>query len=175
MSDIGNKTNEVSLFSSLYSGSASLGLFMAEIGLIVGLVLSVMLLLVGLHKLMYEDGMYLEVVGKVIKNLVKDNDGSDSGPYYVYNVTYNVGNTRYNKQLFTKPQSAKQYMNNGEPISLWIDKYDHNNVTLAGYNGFTFISLALLVVGISYFNYYLTRRFKFYAAGKGVSTIFNLF
>ena len=168
-----SETENKGILSSLYTGSADLGVFMADLGMVVGLILGVMILLVGFNKTLYEDDLYLNVMGRVKKILYKDNDGMESEPYYVYNVMYNVGDTTYNERI-NQTHIIKQYMNN-EPISLWVDKNDHNNVSLVRYNGPTLMSLALIIVSMAYVNYYLTHRFKFYAAGKGTSTVFNMF
>lgn len=180
MSETGTnvKSNEDGgMFSSLYSGSADLGVFMADLGMIVGLILGVILLLMGSNRIMFEDNLHLEVVGKVVKSSCQASNinlGRNSATTYKCNVivTYKVGETVYNRPLFVN--SAEQYVDN-EPITLWVDKSDFTNVSVSGYNGPTLMSLALLIVGVAYFNYYLTHRFKFYAAGRGTSAVFNMF
>jgi sterol desaturase/sphingolipid hydroxylase (fatty acid hydroxylase superfamily) len=43
------------------------------------------------------------------------------------------------------------------------------------YKGATFILIGLLMIGFGFFVDYLSHRYKFFAAGEGVGTIFRLF
>jgi hypothetical protein len=168
--------------SGTYKGTVGIGQFRASLSLIIAIVLAVLMVLSGTYMVFNnDDELYLTVTGKVMKakclsNTTRDAKGNTSTSYKC-NITvgYEIDGKKYSKQIFVR--SNEDYLQ-GEPISLWVKKDDHNDVREAGWPGnlvgTCLIFGALLVFALAYLQYYLTYRYEVFAAAQGVGTVVDI-
>ena len=90
-------------------------------------------------------------------------------------VKYTYQEKEYNKQIFVQDGSTK-YIEN-QPIKIKVLKKDPSVVAIDSLSGlivgFIFLGVSALVFGGSYLNYYMTSKYKTYAAAKGLDTVSN--
>jgi hypothetical protein len=168
--------------SGTYKGTVGIGQFRASLTLIVAIVLGIIMILCGTYMIFYnDDELYLTVSGRVMKAdcvtaKTRDSKGNESTAYKC-NVTvgYEVDGKKYSKQLFIR--SSEDYLN-GEPISLWVRKDNHESVSQSGWPG-NLVGSGLLcgavaVFGLAYLQYYLTYRYEVFAAAQGIGTVVDI-
>jgi len=170
--------------NSLYNSASGVGEFKADLVLFIGLIFSILLFVVGIYMILYDDDdKYLRIKGVVVQpncttsSSTIDNQGKTIINYKCnMSINYTINNKSYSKTIFTS--GATSYVKD-EPIDLMVLKSDYTNVQIAQMSGHTigniFILLAMLLSGASYLNYYLTHNYKIFAAAQGISTITGLF
>ncbi len=179
-----SKTPVTDWGNHVYSGLGDVGVFKANLGIIIGIILGIILIVVGIYMVANDrEGDYLRVRGTVTQpNCVKSSTTYDDKGHPIDNykcnivVTYMIDTKVYSKTMFVTGSS--NYIKD-EPIDLMVDKKDYMNVQLAfmsGSNiGSILMTIALVVVGIAYLNYYLTHNYRIFASAQGANTIVSLF
>lgn len=176
-------TDGSTFLSGLYSGSVSLGMFRATLSLVAAIVIGVLIVMVSMYCIFYnDDDRYINVTGKVMK--------AECEPITTYDekgrpitrhkcnivVGYKINDREYSNSIFTT--STEKYLVN-EPIALWVDAVDHDDVQLAGIKsshiGSALSCFAVMIVLAAYLNYYMTNRFEIYASAQGASTVVDVF
>jgi hypothetical protein len=170
--------------NSLYDGASGVGVFKAELMMVVAIIVAALLVVMGLIMIMYnDDDKYLRIKGQVVQpncvlsGMTKDTTGNPTNNYKCnMSVKYIVNGKEYNKTIFVS--GSANYIPN-EPVDLVVLRSDFNNVQIAQMNmgtaGTLMISGAFAIVAAAYINYYLTHNYKVYAATQGVSTLTGLF
>lgn len=170
--------------NTLYDGASGVGVFKADLTMVIGAIIASVLIVIGIYMVMNDDDSnYLRIQGKVLQpNCVKTSTSYDdkgrSTEHYKCNVviTYMIDGKVYSKTMYTTGTNA--YIKD-EPIDLMVLKKDYTNVQFAYMDrssiGFIMMLLALGVVGITYLNYYVTHNYKVFAATQGVNTLVGLF
>lgn len=166
-----------------YSGLSSIGSFKANLSLICVGVISVVLIISGIYLISTnDDNKYVNVNGIVTEpgctktDTIRDKDGNVTNMYKCnLEIKYNYNNADVTKTIFTTRNT--QYVKN-EPIELMIDKNDPNNVQIATLKksilGSILLAIAVVISGCAYLNYYMTNKYKIYAAAQGTSTVFDI-
>lgn len=170
--------------NTVYDGLSGVGEFKADLGLFIGLILGLVFTVVGIYLILTDDSNnYLNIQGKVVEpNCVRSSVTYDSSGHPIESykcivvVGYKIDGKVYSKRMYLN--GSNNYIKD-EPISLIVPKNDYNDVRIATIDntslGTIMICVALMVVGIAYINYYLTHRYRVFAASQGASTVFGLF
>lgn len=172
----GNGRDTNSVLSEVYDGAATFGQFMALLALIVGSIVSSILLLVSLY-LLTRTSNYKSTSATVVSVTSCSNVSSSSS--YENNkeliqcqvaFKYTVDSKEYTNTITTGPQNV------GSTVTLRYDVKNPNNVTnnliSKGILGWILFGFAILIIAGVSLNYYIAQRFKFAAAGNGVTNIF---
>ena len=172
----GNGRDTNSVLSEVYDGAATFGQFMALLALIVGSIVSSILLLVSLY-LLTRTSNYKSTSATVVSVTSCSNVSSSSS--YENNkelvqcqvaFKYTVDSKEYTNTITTGPQNV------GSTVTLRYDVKNPNNVTnnliSKGILGWILFGFAILIIAGVSLNYYIAQRFKFAAAGNGVTSIF---
>lgn len=170
--------------NTLYDGASGVGVFKADLAMIIGVIVAAVLIVIGFYMMMYnDDSKYLRISGKVLQpNCVKSSITYDDKGRPIDNykcnvvVNYMIGGKVYSKKMYVSGTTT--YIKD-EPIDLMVMKNDFTNVQFAYIDrstmGCIIMLVALGVVGITYLNYYLTHNYKVFAATQGVNTLVGLF
>lgn len=166
------------LGSDVYKGAAQVGRIYTTIGLIVGIIVFCVLIGGGIYfvvkKPIYTDTVY----GKI--NTVDCQHHQDEKNNIRYtctlNVSYIVNDAVHTRNFkvdsdtdYKGQQRIEVFYNPLHPDDAIIQK--DNSKMMGG----IMIGLAILVLLISYFSFYMSRRYQFYAAGRGVGAIVDMF
>ena len=176
-----SERSTTSLGSELYDGISSFGSFYARLGLGVGSVIGVVLLLMGIYFILFNsDSQYANVDGVVLQSQCKAELGMNNRPHLLtYNcnvlVGYEIGGVKYTNPIYVN--GSTRYVEN-QPILLSVSKLNPNEVKLRGMPestvGSILFGVALLLMGLCYFNFYMSNRFKPYAAAQGLGTLWKV-
>jgi hypothetical protein len=170
--------------NEIYSGLGGIGGFKAELYLIIAIIAAIILIVVSIYFIATDDeNKYLRIEGNVLTpSCVKasttyDERGRPTDTYKCHiDVSYQINDKLYTKKIYVVGSS--NYIA-GEPISLMIDKNNNEDARIAIMSkstiGSIMFGIALLAVGLAYLNYYITRKFRVFAAAQGTSTIVDLF
>jgi hypothetical protein len=170
--------------NELYSGLGGLGIFKADLIVLISIAVIVVLVLVGFGTIATDDSNKYENVQGIIvdPNCEKTSVSYDNKGYPIDNykchimVTYQFAGKVYTNKIYQ--EGTSKYIKN-EPVELLVTKNDPNTVQFATMNkttkGCLFLSAAVLVGLLAYINYYLTYKYKVFAAAQGASSVFGLF
>jgi hypothetical protein len=161
--------------SEVYEDTSSLGRFMGLIGLIIAIIVAVILFICAINYKNTPDNPYTTatILSATCTNLIFENKVEYS---CILNLKYTVNGREYKNYITT--QSNVYYQVNSS-IDINYDLNNPNNITIKSFNNSTmsYISCgigAIIIIGAA-INYYLTSKYKFYAAGTGVATTLDLF
>ncbi len=165
-----------SIANDIYGDAAEWGMIKTYIGATVMVLVAISLFILGVY-LVIKSSKTNTVVATVIDsvdcintitNVMEDNV---SRPVNVTKclttIKYKVNNIEYTKKIST-PQYRK-----GDTINVYYEN-DPNTIiltTTSSGTGFIFICLCLCLISSALLSIYLTKRFKFLAAGSAVSGI----
>jgi hypothetical protein len=171
----GNGRDTNSVLSEVYDGAATFGQFMALLALIVGSIVSSILLLVSLY-LLTRTSNYKSTSATVVSVTSCSNVSSSSYEKNQESIQcqvafkYTVDSKEYTNTITTGPQNV------GSTVTLRYDVKNPNNVTnnliSKDILGWILFGFAILIIAGVSLNYYIAQRFKFAAAGNGVTSLF---
>lgn len=156
----------------IYGGAAELGQFRASVGLWIGTIVGLILVAFGIYELVIKkrnvkvSATVLDVVNNKCQLTQIGNNVSvrcDLMIKYEYNgVTYKPA----------KPiQTNDNYHVINDIIDIYIDPKDPTKITLLSdtFIGSVALIMGAVIIGVSVLSWWLTRRYKFFAAAQGVS------
>lgn len=163
---------------NIYEDLNSMGIFVADLSLVITIIIGVMLLICGLYFICTDDeSQFIRIKGNVVESMCEINTKNRYKYKCTLTVSYQIDGKKYEKKL--EPYDTMEKYVKNESIDLIAIKCDHNIVKIAFKKmskvGLTLILTAFICVGISYLNFYLSHNFKIYSAAQGVFVIFNLF
>lgn len=168
-----------SFADNIYSDAASLGRLKAFVGLIIGCIISFILFLVGLFKIFSTNKHTMAVKATITKIIQCQSLDSKQMSYEcMIDLSYNVNDTPYNISTFsTTGPSEKQV---GQILTVYYDPSNPSSVSSHSKHddqvlGWSMIGFSLLVVGMAYLFWWLSNRYKFFAAAEGAQTVSQLF
>jgi hypothetical protein len=167
-------SQEVGIGNQLYDGAAEVGRFKTFIGLIIGSVIAVGLCLFGFYRL-GNSKTYVTLNGKINKvNYCKTDPqtGNNTTPVTTCEllVDYTYNNTPYQSVMKTTDMTHVA----GETITIYIEPSAPGTaLSDTEWSGWIFIILGIIIVGIAYLHYWLTNRYKFFAAAEGAGLAVN--
>jgi hypothetical protein len=164
--------------NTYYRELNDVGKFKANFGLVIGLILGFVFIVIGIYMMIHDDSdKYLRIKGVIIEtNCIKssttfDSDGYSINKYKCNIVTvYKIDGNVYAKKMYIV--GSNNYSEN-EPIDLMVLKKDYGNVQIATIDGTTtgciFVAIALLIMGLTYLNYYFTYKYIVFVASQETS------
>lgn len=169
MSSIGN---------TIYEDAASVGRFRTLIGFIIASVIGLILFIFGVYRMMY--GKKYEEVSAVITKVGSCQTSTttstnsqhatttSSSTTCLLDVKYTFNKIEYTATALTMTQDMNNLFAVGHSVSIYIDptspEVAHASPEISGS---VFIIIGLIVVGIGYLSYWLSNRYKFFAAAEG--------
>ncbi len=161
--------------SEVYEDTSSLGKFMGLIGLIIAIVVAVILFICAINYRNTPDNpsTTATVLSATCTNLVIENKVEYS---CILNIKYTINGIDYTNYITTQ---SNTYYHVNSVIDINYDVNNPNNITIKSFDNATmsYISCgvgAIIIISAA-IHYYLTSKYKFYAAGTGVATTFDLF
>lgn len=158
---IANKADDVSILD-----------FWKDIGMITGIIFSLIMIICGIYYIMYDDNNnnYIIIKGKVIKNnCIKSKPFSNNIIYNRHHcsfvVGYKINGKTYTKELSRYRSSKLPYVT-GRIIDLMVLKNNYDDVDIAKNDdsliGTFFMCCAILIMMICYFNYFVKHKITLY-------------
>lgn len=174
---------ENSFANELYEKSAELGTWKNKIFFWIAVVVAICLLISGIKLFFTDQSNLIDVIGKVQKinnsfiETIREKDNIRKIYKYNVEVSYKVQGETQERTATINIESMSPYAVNSA-IELTYDKNIPEVVTIKVTRNKT-LALILSVIGtiillITGLNYWLSRRFKLYAAAEGVGTIANI-
>lgn len=167
--------------NTIFSDVGSVGKVFAKIGLFVVVIISVFMIVIGITQIVKnDDNKYTDTRGKIINTdcIKNPNNPNNTAETFKCSITveYTINDETYKKDLFVNGNN--KYIVN-EPIDLKVEKSNYNNAELAtmkkSTSGWILIIIAVVLFGFAYLNYYLTHKYRTFAAVHGVSSMVNMF
>jgi hypothetical protein len=168
----------MSVADTIYNDAASLGRLRAFIGLIAGAVIAIILFFIGISKINTKNPHTQEVQATVTQLTGCATTNPKNSSYQcTIAVKYNVNGIEYNAPSFALTSEGMPYVNQmitayydpSNPSSLSAESADGDRTT-----GKIMIGASFFVVGVSYFIWWLSKRYQFFAAAEGVGTAGSL-
>jgi hypothetical protein len=173
--------SQPSLGDELYSGAASFGQIKALIGAIIGTIIGIIMIGFGISLSLKKQPSFESVNATILNvncNTVRNtqNGQNSTTQNCNINVSYNYNGKNQNKyiqytgnQVYVVNQQITVYVNKDNDSEIYLDI--PNSRTL----GLLLLFIGLLILIGSWFVYWLSNRYKFFAAAQGVSGAYNLF
>jgi hypothetical protein len=165
----------VDLASEIYEDTSSLGRVISLISLIVGIIIAIILFICAFSFQKTPDKPFTTatILSSTCTSVINNNNTEYS---CILNLKYTIDNVEYTNYITTQ---SNIYYNKNASIDITYEVGYPNKIYIKSLDNTT-ISYISCVVGIviilaSSINYYLTSRYKFYAAGTGVASTVNLF
>lgn len=175
------------LGTQIYEGSAEFGVFKTQIVYYIAIGIAIILLLIGIKlytsdqsNLIDTSATVLEVLDKQTHTRTDPKTKAISNTYiYSLNIKF-IADKSLNNPTVTKiiTYTSQIPIVAGQNISVTYNKSNPNEVTepiLRNRKIALILSgISIIVIAVAAFNYWLTRKSKFYAAAQGVGTLANI-
>jgi hypothetical protein len=171
-------SSQSGLGDEIYSGAASFGEIKTLIGAVIGTIISVIMIGFGISLCLKKQPTYDSVdatIQKVTCDTVQDGQNKTTRNCNI-NVSYTYNGKNQNKfiqytgnQVYTETQQVTVYINRDDDSQIYLSKPNLRTV------GFVLLFIGLFILGVSWFVYWLSKRYKFFAAAEGVSGAYSLF
>lgn len=160
----------------LYDAARSLGVFKAYLGLIITGIIGFILLIISVSLLFRDDSHLVDTRATITRSDCERKNIENNVTYDCdLDVNYNVENDTYTGRIM---QTSNIPLNVNNKIFVTYDKNEPSNVTPKQLRSKTtaliLFIIALILVGFSGFNYFMSTRFSLYAAAQGTATTANI-
>lgn len=171
-------SSSASTGSEIYSGAASFGIAWALIGAIFATIFGVILFAVGIYFVVHKSDrtafpatvLYINGPGGPVCQKTQDNP-------IQYSCTITIKYSGWANPIDINYTGSQVYYV-GEKITVYAKKGNPSDVTLnkpiPNWVGWLMMAGALLMIGISWFWYWASRKWKFVAAAEGVGGALNI-
>jgi len=165
MSDLGNE---------IYSGASDVGQIKTSIGLVLGIIFLIICLIVGIYLIFFDKNKHTQNVIATITDLSCLNNNNNVN--CTLNVSYTFNNKSYNEIITT---TGTNYVKN-QSITLYIDPSNPSDISEKSLatdktTGGIFIFVGIFIFFATLLSWWLSRKYKFFAAAEGVSLGLNMF
>jgi len=166
MSDLGNE---------IYSGASDVGQIKTSIGLVLGVICLIICLIVGIYLIFFDKNKHTQNVIATITDLSCLNNNNNN-VNCTLNVSYTFNNKSYNEIITT---TGTTYVKN-QPITLYIDPSNPSDISEKSLatdktTGGIVIFVGIFIFFATLLSWWLSRKYKFFAAAEGVSLGLNMF
>jgi hypothetical protein len=165
----------VDLASEIYEDTSSLGRVISLISLIVGIIIAIILFIFafGYQSTPDKPSTKATILSSSCATIINNNNTEYS---CILNLKYTIDNKEFTNYITTQ---SNIYYNQNAQIDISYELDNPNKIYIKSLDNMT-ISLISCGIGVviilaSAINYYLTYRYKFYAAGQGVASTVRLF
>lgn len=160
----------------IYSGIAEFGKIKAGMSLVFSVIFGIILLGVGIYLLRKKDIYTKESVGRIIKAACSTVSGQSTTQYNCnLTIEFTVGTTTYTVDNLTIT-SGKQYIP-GNSITVYYNPENPNEASLSKWSkwwGYGLIIGGFFVILYGAINFWLTTKYKGYAAFEGASNVLGV-
>lgn len=159
--------------NEIYNESANLEIAKSKIMLVISSIIFFILFVVGIYFL-FKKSNYNQTMGKVLSIQSCNSPAPKQSSKCSLVVSYNINNNSYsnNVELNLSPKV-------GDMVSIEYDISNPNSIRKPEikpiYLGLILITIAFFVLGVSYYNYYMSSKSKLYAATTGFADASKLF
>jgi TM2 domain-containing membrane protein YozV len=176
-------TSSPSLGNEIYSGAAELGKFKTTIGLFFGIFFGIVLLIIGIVLLKNSDqNKHTQQVSANIVKLISCNPYSNNNQLNYscnFNISYEFNNKAYLPPNTIYVNTTRTY-NVGDSIDIYIDPnnpsdYSQESKKQDIFVGYFIIGISLIVSIGSIVSWWLSQKYKLFAAYEGASVGLQLF
>lgn len=168
-----------------YSGAADFGRFSAAVGFVFGTIISIFLLVVGIALLAQHVEPTQSIKGVVVDDVKNkcdlSHDESTKTNYYNCDVLveYKFPDGKILRRRFIVTNQISALVT-GQMINLYYKQSNPDSISSNSQINTHIVGAILLVVGLfvfalSWFHFYVTRKYKFAAAGSGVAQVAGYF
>jgi len=166
MSDLGNE---------IYSGASDVGQITTSIRLVFGIICLIICLIIGIYLIFFDKNKHTQNVIATITDLSCININNNN-VNCTLNVSYTFNNISYNEIVTTE---GTTYVKN-QPITLYIDPSNPSDISPKSLatdktTGGIFIFIGIFIFFATLLSWWLSRKYKFFAAAEGVSLGLNMF
>jgi len=171
-----------SLGQSIYNDSASFGRITSYISLYIGGFIAILLIALGIYLLVKKPAPS-KLSAKGIISDVSCTLNTSKSPQQ-YNCNMKITYTPQNQKPILVNLSTTGTTNyvNGQTVDVYYSLDDTQSVSLTSSNtlsprwiGAICIVIAVLLIAFGYYQYWITKNYKFAAAGTGVADVYNMF
>ena len=163
--------------NEIYNGSAELGKFTSLMYLIGAIIVGVILVICAIMNFTAAPYQTTNATVTAIGTIgnTTNNTNTGIGQQANISVSYNVANKNYNSSLptngktYTLGQTITIQYSPSNPTQILNVGSSSNNTTM----GIISLVIPVILVGATYFNYYVTSHNKMYASAEGVRTFMN--
>ena len=169
-------SNLSSFGSDLYDGAASLGKMESYVHLVIGGILSIILIIIGIHLLFVNQNNLVNSTAIVGSAQCVPNVGQNGTTYSCnLQVHYVVNGKPYTNQISS--DSATSYVA-GDSVAITYNSSNPSNVTTQQIKdstwGYILLGIGIVIGLCVYYNYYMTTHSKVYAAAEGAEESIGL-
>ena len=173
-----NQDSKPGLGDEIYSGAAEVGQIKTTIGLIIGSIVGVVFIAVGIYLEFFNKNKHTK---DILATITDANCTSVATRNSVYihcslNIKYTVNDKEYKGSVNTNDTTHIK----DSTIKVYIDPVNPSDVSMQSLSGDKTIGLFVIIfglfaIGVSVFSWWLSRKYKFFAAAEGVSMGVNMF
>jgi hypothetical protein len=158
---------------SMYKGTAELGRFQAKLGWYIGLCIGIIMVIVGIYLLTLDQSNLIDSTALVTKsNCTSYVDNKQTRYNCVTDIKYTVEGKQYEKTLQLSNESMPPVV--GQNFGITFDKANPAAATASqirsSYMGLILIGVAVCIIAVTYYSYYLTSHYEVAAAAQGTGT-----
>ena len=162
------------LGNEIYSGASEVGQIKTTIGLVFGIICLVICLIIGIYLIFFDKNKHTKDVTATITDASCSNNNNNVN--CTLNVTYIFNNTSYSNIINT---TDKNYIKN-QTITLYIDPSNPADISTQSLandktTGIIAIIIGFVIFGGTLLSWWLSRKYKFFAAAEGVSLGVDMF
>jgi hypothetical protein len=174
-----SQSSQPGFADNIYSDAASLGRLKAFVGLIIGCIIAFIIFVVGLFKIFSTNKHTMDVKATITKIIQCQSLESKPVSYEcMIDLSYTVNDVPYNISTFSTTGPSEKKV--GQILTVYYDPENPSSVSIQSRSadqvlGWSMIGFSLLVVGMAYLFWWLTNRYKFFAAAEGAHTVSSLF
>jgi len=167
------------IVSNVYSDSQQFGIFTAFAGAIFATVISVIIIIFGISLILKKEEYTNIVLANILSSKCSANILNQKVSYdCLLNLQYTIDKKSYTNNLLLTGKSINYDLL--KQVQIKYEKENPNKIELATTmtdksKGITMIVAALIILGFSWFAYFLVKKFKFLAAVEGFENARKLF
>ena len=171
-----NSSSLSSGISEVYGESQRLGRFTAKIGAIIVTFIAILMIIAGIVFVMKKNP-FVSTVMATVESVHCSKMFADENIYdCILNVTYIINGKKYSSSI--TPSDNKDYTG-VKNIRIKYDPFDPTNAEVASQTspramGIVLIVIGVIMIGLSWLSYYVTKKFKLAAAAEGLGTAYRL-
>jgi len=165
--------------SDMYTDASELGHFRTNIGLVVGIIISIISISIGIYLSFYDKNPHSKEVNAIVSKVL-DQDGKCNSSYDNQNIQrvncslliqYEYEGKTYKPE--TPLNTTDGFHIVGGPITVYIDPMNPSDFSTFPLKyekmiGWGVIIFGVIILLISIFTWWLSQRYKFYAASQGL-------
>jgi hypothetical protein len=172
-----NQDSKPGLGDEIYSGAAEVGQIRTTIGLVVGSIIGLIFIAVGIYLEFFNKNKHTKDILATVTdaNCTSFATRNSVNINCALNIKYTVNDKEYKGFVNTNDTTHIK----DSTITVYIDPANPSDVSMQSLSsdktaGIFVIVFGLVVIGISVFSWWLSRKYKFFAAAQGVGMGVNL-